>query len=207
MSHSKARKIALNRGDRAVRSGFVFWLGQEEDPEGEGGELLGHLLGGAVGEFREPLGDERQEAPGEKLGDNVDLPRGHGGVQVPQVRLQGAGELVVEETLHEGVLRVQEEAGIFLLVALEVFQNAVDAVQKGGVGPVVAGVDEVVHKLLDAEEQEVGLVLKMGIERRPVDPGPFADVLHAQVGEGFFAEQIDQGRQQEAVGALDAKVF
>ena len=67
--------------------------------------------------------------------------------------------------------------------------------------------DEVVHELLDAEEQEVGLVLKMGIERRPVDPGPFADVLHAQVGEGFFAEQIDQGRQQEAVGALDAKVF
>ena len=40
-----------------------------------------------------------------------------------------------------------------------------------------------------------------------MDPGPFADVLHAQVGEGFFTEQIDQGRQQEAVGALDAKVF
>lgn len=76
MSHSKARKIALNRGDRAVRSGFVFWLGQEEDPEGEGSELLGHLLGGAVGELREPLGDERQKAPGKKLGDNVDLRAG-----------------------------------------------------------------------------------------------------------------------------------
>ena len=96
MSHSKARKIALNRGDRAVSSDFVFWLGQEEDPEGEGGEFLRHLLGGAVGELREPLGDERQKAPGKKLGDNVDLPRGHGGVQVPQVRFQGAGELVVD---------------------------------------------------------------------------------------------------------------
>ena len=63
---------------RGGASGFFLGLRQEKDPEGEGGDLFGHLLGGAVGELREPLRDQGEEAPGEKLGDDVDFPENIG---------------------------------------------------------------------------------------------------------------------------------
>ena len=115
-----------------MRSGFVFWLGQEEDPEGEGGELLRHLLGGAVGEFREPLGDERQEAPGKKLGDNVDLPRGHGGVQAMircidiedlKARIQAAED--DKERIEKEQALLQEKADALLVERAQVEQELI----------------------------------------------------------------------------------